>query len=395
MNSKYKLSFVSALGGGLLGGLIISVLMLFVILPKFTHQLLNTDTAQPGMDILAAYSCPRGETKNIYLRGIEDGFSQNEQEPSRIHERLMGFESMKHVAKHSRDYDEFGNDKTLVDYFEIPKNISKGQFLISLKALNQYSNNDSITFNNYLELDFDTAITHRYFMSMPINNLPQSPFWQQYGETLFSVSLDQLILSKNTITPKNINTILDYIQNGVTPQDISSILDVAVQDDTVVDFMAVTVCEKPLLHMGMTFTESTGYKNIARNISILSCDQDPTQRFCNPITGDTLCSTPLPLACFKPDTLTLPDILKESPGTARLWTGSHISYSTPVRGDQFKTIADANQACATQFGHDWRVASHHDGVPGSLYAQTTKRIPKQRLWIDIKDQPYGTCWARQ
>lgn len=394
MNSKYKLSFVSALGGGLLGGLIISILMLFVVLPKFTHQLLNTDTAHPGMDILEAYSCPRGETKKIYLRGIEDGFSQNGEEPSRIHKRLMGFESMKHIAKHSRDYDEFGNDKTLVDYFDIQKNISKGIFLISLKTLNQSSNNDRIYFNNYLELDFKTAITHRYYVTMSIKDFPQDPFWQQHGSTLFSVSLDQLNLGQGTTTPKNINTILDYLQNGVTPEDTSSILDVMIQDDTVVDFMAIAVCEKPLLHMGMTLTEYTGYKNIAQNISMLGCNQDPTQRHCNPIIGDTLCNTSLPLACFKPNTLKLPDILKENSETARFWTGGHISYSTPVRGDHFKTIADANKACTTQFGHDWRVASHHDGVPGTLYAQTAKRLPKQRLWVDIKDQPYGTCWAR-
>ena len=117
---------------------------------------------------------------------------------------------------------------------------------------------------------------------------------------------------------------------------------------------------------------------------------------CNPSQGDAMCNVELPVLCFKDDNLPKPAGL-DIPNNYHQWSGGTIATTTPVPANQFPSLSDANAYCASNFGGDWRVAEFHDGWawyfkafephPGSVSST-------QRFWVDINDQPHGTCWDR-
>ena len=79
------------------------------------------------------------------------------------------------------------------------------------------------------------------------------------------------------------------------------------------------------------------------------------------------------------------------------WAGGVVATTQPVAGSTFGTIAAANAYCAAQFGANWRVAEFHDGWGWNFLAYggtvSAPSVPSARFWVDIYDQPQGTCWA--
>jgi hypothetical protein len=120
-------------------------------------------------------------------------------------------------------------------------------------------------------------------------------------------------------------------------------------------------------------------------------------RGCDPHVGDTSCQISLPLLCFAEQRLSAPTELSTAPdglGTRR-WSGGQVAASAPVRGDRFSTIDDADRYCARQFGPEWRVADFHLGGRGFGFAAKLRGDGfSGRYWVDIRDQPYATCWKR-
>jgi hypothetical protein len=118
---------------------------------------------------------------------------------------------------------------------------------------------------------------------------------------------------------------------------------------------------------------------------------------CDPYRGDMTCKAELPVLCFRDAGLDQPALLP-TPSIRHSWSGGIVATTDPVRGDSFKTIRDANQFCADNFGDGWRVAEFHEGWAWYFWAYgNVGRMfndAYRRFWVDINDQPKGTCWSR-
>jgi hypothetical protein len=122
---------------------------------------------------------------------------------------------------------------------------------------------------------------------------------------------------------------------------------------------------------------------------------------CNAYVGDQLCTTSLPLLCFKPFTplLPVPKSVDDSSYYNR-WSGGIVGTTAPVPASSFNgSLANANKACAQEFNStDWRVAEFHDGASGAggwnFQAYGNVGVPASRFWVHINDQPNGTCWPK-
>ncbi len=123
---------------------------------------------------------------------------------------------------------------------------------------------------------------------------------------------------------------------------------------------------------------------------------------CNPRAGDTLCTTKLPVLCFKPAQLPVPSNVDNSSVYHR-WSRGIVATTPAVPGNStsnpdLSTIAKANSYCALLFGAGWRVAEFHDGWGWNFQAYGGVGQASERFWIDINDQrstpstPKGTCW---
>ena len=114
---------------------------------------------------------------------------------------------------------------------------------------------------------------------------------------------------------------------------------------------------------------------------------------CNPYHGDQFCSTALPVLCKLKVGSQKP--LSTTVNARHRWVQQLVHTTRPVRGDTFAHLQDVNDFCVREFGSGWQVASHHDNPRGwyfKAYGNTGTQV--KRFWVDIKDQPDGTCWAR-
>jgi hypothetical protein len=152
---------------------------------------------------------------------------------------------------------------------------------------------------------------------------------------------------------------------------------------------------KPTKPMGMTWRLET--VNPTDGTVEVGCGvSNPNP--CNGYVGDQLCTTSLPLLCFKPFTplLPVPKSVNDTDYYNR-WSGGIVGTTAPVPASSFGTsLAKANQACAQEFGATWRVAEFHDGASGAggwnFQAYGNVGNPSSRFWVHINDQKNGTCW---
>ncbi len=112
----------------------------------------------------------------------------------------------------------------------------------------------------------------------------------------------------------------------------------------------------------------------------------------NPSSGDTQCSTQLPLLCIKMEGIPKPNTLT-TPSRYHQWTGGRVEASTPVAACQFDKLQNANDQCEAEFGPEWRVAEFHDGQGHSLWAYGNLNPLPARYWTDINDKN-SNCWGR-
>ncbi|MFZ5551207.1 MAG: flagellar hook-length control protein [Pseudomonadota bacterium] len=175
--------------------------------------------------------------------------------------------------------------------------------------------------------------------------------------------------------------------------------------------------------LGMTWAKAA--HNHVLGIDAISCHGGGTS--CMPTTGDTSCSTALPVLCIKLDGSARPNYrVQRTAGSMpdefyRGWAGGHIATTAPVAGTALTSAAVADGFCATSFGSGWRMAEFHDGrfMPGmdrdshygtaqhwhstspwsnagsesggwAFWAYGNVR-DDTRLWVHINDQP-ANCW---
>lgn len=114
---------------------------------------------------------------------------------------------------------------------------------------------------------------------------------------------------------------------------------------------------------------------------------------CNPIAGDTFCSAVLPVLCHYDAALPRPASVPAGTIYNR-WSRGIVATTRPVAANTFAGIGAVDQFCMAEFGPDWRTAEFHDGWGWNFkaYGNIGSDVTAQRFWVDIDDQPDGTCW---
>ena len=342
----------------------------------------------PGMDYLDKFTCPKTQNKIILINGKEDGYSREGDEPAKIRPRLLVspfYQEMKSGINHGaghRDYDERGYDKHLIDYFEVPAGIVSGELVFRARPFGSMRT-DGI----YLG-DLEYAFTHDGIFERATYanafSLLEKQGYNIERDELYKLDLITELFASATYKYPNKN-VIDYM-NGAAPRRV----DLQIQDDTMVDFAALALCQKPVLAKGVSFAEHR-YKSFGETISLLSCGFDRSVRGCDPHVGDTQCHIELPLACYHEGDAAPPPLLIKT-GQGGAWVGGEVRLTNPVKGSRFKTISQVHDFCAAQFGGGWRTLDYHESGHGTITSQS--RIPAgTRMWVDVKTTP-ATCWAR-
>ena len=374
---------VLGLFAGLLAGLL-AAFGAFILFGPGKHILkptepISTAGLSPGQAAIEAFRCPYGDTRFVSLHGKPDSFAQDEPEsPLGPHKRHRKYPGLLAAPLGARSYDDLALDKTLLDYFELAKPLSRARIIICLDFA-RMDENDAVVIGDFMpgQNSLNPAFSVTYSRRI------QSPGWRREGGLLIG--------DFAALKDKQGKSLLSY-QNAPNGPGV---LDMRIYDDVPVDFAALVSCVTPKGKRGTSFVDFRPVQEIPEDIMVLGCNADVTRKPCNPFTGDTVCASRLPLACVK-------DSPKQGPPEGlyksfqKNWSQAEMALTEPKSGEDFATIADVNAFCRARFGPGWRVANYHDGgahiIAGWRHAPRDARS-KQRIWINVKDQPKANCWS--
>jgi len=341
------------------------------------------------MEMLSDFKCRRAETKTILVRGLEDGFSPAGTENGfRRPERRTA-----RTASITREvgYDNSQTDGEFTDSILAPGNIADGLIVLGLKPL-LVDRTDTLSIGNLAPTE--QGRWGRNHFSSGIGALSTRAGWKRLGALYYARMGDVRFAAPRPPPPgpgRAYSSLQDYLSSSAAPHWI----DVIVQDDTAVDFIGMAFCQAPARRRGLTLASVAGPAAKIPGVISLSCffADENTQQF-GLYSGDTACATRLPVACLRPGREATPMATLGS-AAARTWTGGQLKLSRPVAGDQFARISDVDRFCAQSFGPDWRTAAVHDGLKSEgLTGRGDQKTVVGRVWVDIADQPYATCWRR-
>ena len=349
-----------------------------------------TDVAKPGTatDQAGAIRCARGLTRIELIGGVEDGFAAAGAEPARIRPARLPNAYLETIAAAQsgamqlRAYDEGGQDKLLIDHFDVPRGIVSGAIVVRVRTTGG-SSNDGLKLGNLNELDFADGFSKTESYSRILKVEAEASDAGQSG-TVVVVPLETLKANQRARFKGNF---IDFLGRADRPDAI----DFEVEDDTAVDVAILVLCQKPQIARGTSMTEYRS-KFAGADVSFLSCFLDRTQTPCNPFEGDQLCTAALPVACYKPGKR-VPAGLEAAGLGPGYSPGGEVRLTQPVAAATFAARADADRFCSGQFGADWRILEYHDGAGGAI-ATYSDIAPKTRAWIDVSDQRYANCWDR-
>ena len=338
-------------------------------------------SATPGMDILNDYQCRKQETKKIILGGVEDGFSSGNEEAV-SGEKIRAHYAQRHGAfgalELTRSYDERGVDNIFFDEFSFPPNVAHGIIVTKFQELSTLKN-DSFSLGNLFE-------THSHQYGTAIVNMPNSKIWSSQHGTIWA-NLSNLTFAiretpDGSILPQIHKSLLELVA-------ASEPVTVRVADDTMVDFIGFAVCSSPAERKGTTYRINSN--PMPENFVSLTCDDSDGAIQCNPYKGDTVCETRLPLACFF-DKFQSPPLALTSLHNKYYWSGGEVKFSAPIAGSEFETQDEVHNFCKAEFGNEWRALTTHDGGMASIITAQGRPPNSEKVWIDVKTQPYGNCW---
>lgn len=347
-----------------------------------------------GMDILHAYACGPGETKEILVRGVEDGFSPAGEEPGFI--RAGRNSGLPPARQGAGQYDQVNADRHLLDSFRVTGTYSSGIFLFRARALGDNSN-DGIGLGD-LSVDKETGRLGPRG-GIILANMAGDARWVTRGE-IRHAALKDIFINRNYptppagdgLSPERSYSLLSFLNEPAGP----GWLDIVVQDDTAVDFVGLALCSPPPVKRGVTLTPYRPPALERPGIVNLACHpvRNGDHR-CDPYVGDTPCSAALPVACLRPGDLP-PPVDSDGSSLTLAWSGGTIAVTEPVAGERFRSVRDVETFCARHFGADWRVASINDGMRNqSVSGKGDAQTILGRVWVDIADQPHATCWDRE
>lgn len=326
----------------------------------------------------------------MLFHGREDGFSRTSEEKSKIRTELLEMpfyqelSEDRHAIFQHRDYDEGGDDKMLIDSFQMPRGILSGIFVTRLKTTGN-SNSDTLGFGNLEWTDGPDGRAGDTLYGIPIID-SESGKLNVDADGIFQVDVETI--SNNLIAGKAPARFIDYV-NSISRNDA---IDLHLQDDTMVDFAAFALCQQPQDTRGTTLVEMARKSSDSR-LSWLSCAEDFRQASCNPFSGDHICRVAIPIACYKEGNRAKPANLDRLRIPEDAFVGGEVRMSRSVRPDSFNTQADANGFCAGEFGQGWRVLTYHE-ASGSRVVSFSDIAPRTRALIHVGDREYGNCWDR-
>ena len=140
---------------------------------------------------------------------------------------------------------------------------------------------------------------------------------------------------------------------------------------------------------------------------------------CAAYSGDTLCSSKLPILCKNVNGAKRPpynvgacstcaNVLESYSG----WVNGNLAVTSPIRGERLTSRMVGNNICAKQLGTDWTMVEHHNGKYKIGMSNTTYVGKKwtrpflkggwgvygfgnvgnaSRFWVAINDQN-ANCW---
>ena len=397
-------SKVSVLLSLILGLLLGAVLLVFGayfsgFLDWDNDQSDQTVSLTQGTDWLEDYSCAKGETKQLIIRGVEDNYSPDGEElvPESDYANSIITRSNNNFGH--RHYDDPEPDKILFETFDIPSQFAHGIFVIRLRE-HSIVKNDAIRIGNLQLIENGQYISAFDHVAIFINKLSQLDYWEHKND-IYRVNFKNLEIQKPS-APETITSVADYIHHSATPlQQIS----VAIEEDTQVDFMGLALCLGPEEDMGMVyalrdwdyygrtpeFNEDTIPKDY-RAIDVAIIDSKP----CHIYTGCYNCEKALPLACFEYQDLSISEL---TPTLNHISSRGEVRLTKPVAGNQFGTADDVHKFCRLSFGDKWRALSRHEASPnGQMLTKLRNPLNSSPFWIDVKGNNGGqhsNCWAQR
>lgn len=387
MRSLFKLIAVG-LGAGILAAVLVGLAIArgWISIPSQSVAIKpSSPSATPGTDFVDRYRCRTGLTKLVITRGSEDGFSRLGSEPAVPRAALLRMDYFAAIheggnpALRGRAYDEIGADRILLDRLPVPRGIVSGALVLRTQSEGG-SENDYVILGD-IEQDERKP---EYFQT--IEFVGRLALKSPDAQGVIVQELSEFVPNASNPVPGSLR---DYFNRTDRAEEV----DFLVQDDTTVDFAALILCQEPAEARGTTLREFRSPR-FGAGVSFLSCGQDRTQGSCNPFSGDMICRSEMPLACYRTGNAQPPAAVQSSPGgLGRHFVDGEVRLTPPVAGERFASLTDANRFCTATFGEGWRVLSYHDGGGGNVISRSNIP-PLSRAWIDIRDQRYGNCWDR-
>lgn len=335
----------------------------------------------PGMDRLDDYTCPKGQKKIQIVLGKEDGFSREGDESAIMRPLLMEFplyvdyyNEASHVSGF-RNFDEGGVDAKLITYVDFPAKIEDGIFVARIKFLSG-SATDGLYFADIASYAYSKYRANQF--SYAVREILEE---HEIGEEITLTLALSDFKGGLGVLEENLRTFLKSQREGAT-------LDLMIQDDTIVDFVGLALCQAPLERKGTTLRSDS--RNLyPPDIIFLACQEDPHQHMCDPHAGDLSCAAEVPLGCYRDGDKPPPPDLAQ---ITKNYAGGDIRLTQPVAAQRFKSFDEASAFCAANFGKQWRTLSFHEGGGSVIFAHGNIP-PKSRMWVDVKDKPAANCWT--
>lgn len=342
--------------------------------------------ALSGMAQLAAYQCAKPERKVIVIRGVEDGFSPAGVEPIflRPERRTPSLVGMSTGGAYDRNQADVG----FTDSLQAPPSVVRGLFVIGMRGM-EGSRTDFVLIGD-IPTQETANTTGRAFRSL-FPDMARQPGWRVSGD-VYSAELENLVfVRQDRAAPGAPRNLLEHLRMRERP----SWVDVVISEDTSVDFIGMAMCVAPPQGKGVTFYAAPSRLPDLAGMVILGCNATRDDRAaCDPYVGDTACDTPLPVACIRAVEKPVPNRFSNL-YRGRIWSGGDLAVAPAAPASRFRTIADVDAYCAGSLGPGWRTVEAHDGLGGNVLGGPGVRTDfEPRVWVDIADQPYATCWAR-
>jgi len=336
---------------------------------------------------LEKYRCRAGETKQVIMGGIEDGYDPAGDEPVTVTESARTYLETR-GSDYTLTYDNPLQDRFFVDAFDIPDRTFHGIMAIGLEERSGLKNDGIyIGYFEALKWRVDTD-NHR----VNVSDLAKS--WKQETNYVWT-NLDEpkLVIYKEKerggfeVEGFSHLSLLDAIR-----RNHDRLFEVQIADDTIVDFIGFSLCLEPEEHKGTVVNKD--------HPSRLEDTIDFGEGFVNlyntggDYEGDVYCTEARPIPCIDDQNLDAPNAFTEY--SNGLWSGGYIKFTDAVPGNRFKREEEVDAFCSVNFGGGYRSVNMKDGAwMGAMVGYGEYPEGYDEFWVHIKDSPHQNCWAQR